>query len=243
MRLLVIDLPEHDAAINLQLDDSLLTLGDADYILRFWINDPAVILGKFQKAAFEINTHFLLENSIPYFHRNTGGGTVYHDRGTLNITFIKPRLPVLNGAPAKKESRLITECIRLAIRHPGVDLHISDRNAIYHGNSKLLGSAVSLTGGKFRYHASLLVQTDLQRLRNSLNWQPEYPADDKKLVQSHRDPVTNLNDLYPVTIDTIKEQMIGATSRLVNPDHIVRMNSRNHLDKFYKVNHDAGKVV
>ncbi len=232
MNLLIVDLPERQAAENLRLDDCLLGISDRYFILRFWVNDPAVILGKFQRPEYEINMGYLQENGIPFYHRNTGGGTVYHDAGTLNITFVKPAKALLPGSPKKKASRIVTEIIRQTAEKDDIAFQMSERNAIYFGDRKILGSAVSLTGGKFRFHASLLVNSDLKVLRNCLNWQPQYPPGDKKLVQSHRDPVINLHDIYPVTIDIIKENLIRKMKVLLNPGQIIFITDREQLD-FY----------
>ena len=48
-----------------------------------------MIIGKHQVAHREVNTKFVIENNIPVIRRISGGGTVFHDTGNLNFTFIQ----------------------------------------------------------------------------------------------------------------------------------------------------------
>ena len=48
-----------------------------------------MIIGKHQAAHREVNTKFVTENKIPVIRRISGGGTVFHDQGNLNFTFIR----------------------------------------------------------------------------------------------------------------------------------------------------------
>ena len=151
MQLLVIDINQHDPAYNLAVEKKLLNISDEYYVIRFWLNEPSVFLGKFQKHEYEINQEFLRKNKISFFYRFTGGGTVYHDLGNLNITFSRPKMKSGKGGLSKKDSRLVTEAIVESFRKPGFDFDISERNAVYFNNRKLLGSAVALTKNKFFY--------------------------------------------------------------------------------------------
>ncbi|MDN6220989.1 MAG: hypothetical protein L0J26_12260 [Lactococcus lactis] len=66
-------------ANELQLDEP---------IMRFYINQPAVIIGKHQNAFAEVNLNYLEEQQIDLVRRSSGGGSVYHDQGTLIYGFI-----------------------------------------------------------------------------------------------------------------------------------------------------------
>lgn len=61
-----------------------------EWILRFWVNSPAVIIVDFNAKNLKSIPH-MQKNNIPILRRSTGGGTVFHDEGTLNFTFIKPK--------------------------------------------------------------------------------------------------------------------------------------------------------
>ena len=82
-----INLESNDPYFNLAIEEVLLKKRYEDYLI-LGINDPSVIIGKHQCAYREINTKFIIENRIPVIRRISGGGTVYHDTGNLNFTFI-----------------------------------------------------------------------------------------------------------------------------------------------------------
>ena len=46
------------------------------------------MVGKHQNTLAEINYRFVKENDIRVARRLSGGGTVFHDEGNLNFTFI-----------------------------------------------------------------------------------------------------------------------------------------------------------
>lgn len=60
---------------------------DRTYFM-LWQNDNAIIIGKHQNTAAEINEAFVRENGVRVVRRLSGGGAVYHDMGNLNFTFI-----------------------------------------------------------------------------------------------------------------------------------------------------------
>ena len=234
MQLLLIDLEEHDPQLNLESEKKLLDLKEDYFAVRFWQNSPSVFLGKFQNHQFELNQSYLKENDIPFFYRFTGGGTVYHDLGNLNITFTKPKTQTLENPFGKKDSRLITECIKNAISAPDVDFEVSDRNAIYFKGKKLMGSAMSITREKFLFHASVLINSDLNQLQNCINWEPNYPEVDKKIVHSIRDEVINLSQIHSISMNEVKQRFIGEIKEIIKPDQTLVISEESQLTFFFK---------
>jgi lipoate-protein ligase A len=83
-----INLESSDPFFNLAIEEFLLINSKEEYLI-IGINNPSVIIGKHQVAHKEINTRFINENDIPVIRRISGGGTVFHDKGNLNFTFIR----------------------------------------------------------------------------------------------------------------------------------------------------------
>lgn len=83
----------NDIYTNLALEDWIYTNFNLSnhHILMLWSNNPTVVIGRHQNPFTEANMKFLKANNIEYARRNSGGGTVYHDRGNLNCTFFTPR--------------------------------------------------------------------------------------------------------------------------------------------------------
>jgi lipoate-protein ligase A len=66
--------------------------GDSRLNMMFlWRNDPCVVIGRHQNVWVECNVHEALSSNIAVARRRSGGGTVYHDGGNLNITFFTDR--------------------------------------------------------------------------------------------------------------------------------------------------------
>ncbi|OGZ28404.1 MAG: hypothetical protein A2562_03890 [Candidatus Nealsonbacteria bacterium RIFOXYD1_FULL_39_11] len=197
MKLLILETPQTDPLINLALERQLGDFVNSNqYILRLWHNSSSIIMGRFQNAEFEVNQDFTLKHRIPVVKRHTGGGTVYHDEGTLNISFFKPSSPLLSKDD-QKDSDFITKKLLTSLNHLGIQATKDDRNSIYINDHKILGSAVALTGHIFCYHASLLFNTNLENLHNAINWMPVYRKTQKPFVKSQRSQVTNVSNFYP----------------------------------------------
>lgn len=83
----------NDIFTNLALEDWLYRNFDFTnhHLLMLWANDPCVVIGRHQNPFDETNVSNLQKAGIALARRNSGGGTVYHDRGNLNMTFFTPR--------------------------------------------------------------------------------------------------------------------------------------------------------
>lgn len=62
-------------------------LKQTNYVL-FWLSRPCVVIGRHQNPWNEVNMQILRSTKLPLVRRASGGGTVYHDLGNLNISFI-----------------------------------------------------------------------------------------------------------------------------------------------------------
>lgn len=82
-----------DIYTNLALEDWMYRNMDFSnhHVMMVWRNEPCVVIGRHQNPWLEANVPLLNEREIALARRNSGGGTVYHDRGNLNITFFTPR--------------------------------------------------------------------------------------------------------------------------------------------------------
>ena len=93
MRLLV-HLKPIDPAVGLAIEEVLLDSVRQEGVetVRVWINEQAVILGRSQSIATEVDEAQARVLGIPVLRRISGGGTVYHYPGNLNVSaFIRTR--------------------------------------------------------------------------------------------------------------------------------------------------------
>ena len=59
-----------------------------DDVFYLWQNRPAVIVGSYQNICREVHVEMLRKRGVAVVRRMTGGGTVYHDLGNVNYTYI-----------------------------------------------------------------------------------------------------------------------------------------------------------
>lgn len=85
-----------DIFTNLAVEDWLYHNSDFNnhHILMLWQSDPCVVIGRHQNPWLEANMPELSDITkygVKLARRNSGGGTVYHDNGNLNLTFFTSR--------------------------------------------------------------------------------------------------------------------------------------------------------
>ena len=115
-----------DAFSNIAAEEYLLKEKEEEVFI-LWQNEPAIIVGKHQNALAEINVPFVMANQIPVVRRLTGGGTVFHDKGNINFTFIK------NADDAGKmiDFRKYAGPILEGLKSLGLQAEFSPRNDIF----------------------------------------------------------------------------------------------------------------
>jgi len=183
-----------DPYINHALEEILFTtFVDYEQILFLWINEPALIFGRNQNPFREIDVCFAQSKGIKLLRRLSGGGTVYHDAGNINYSFIE-------HASVYNESNHF-KVIQDAVQKFGLSLEVSKRKDLAIEGNKVSGSAFYLKGMRRLHHGTLLVNVDLERL-----WQCLKVNDDgfknrfteNRSIPSVPSPVINLNRLNPV---------------------------------------------
>lgn len=209
IKLLIVKSSSFDVYKNFKRERELFELIDKKtFVLFLWRNNPSVVIGKFQDERYEINLSYIRRKSVPVVRRITGGGTVYHDRGTLNISFLKERDINLFSKYFLEEGRGITEIILKSIRDLGIDGYMGKRNSIFVDGKKVVGSAMAVKGNKFLYHASILVSTDIEELKKVIKWDEDYPEGTRNVVKSVRSEVSNLTDFKKIDIEKFENRVL-----------------------------------
>jgi lipoate-protein ligase A len=181
--------------------DPFLNIAAEEYYVKntkqnmcmIWINDRSVIIGKHQNAFAEINYPFVKENSIPVIRRISGGGAVYHDKGNVNFSFIQQADKTNLVSFGKFTSVIIS-----FMKSLGIEVNVSKRNSLFIGNGKFSGHAEHIFHDKVLHHGTILFNTDLDALQNSISPVKEYQS---KAMPSVRSEVMNIAPLLPFGID------------------------------------------
>jgi lipoate-protein ligase A len=172
--------PSSDPAANLALEEALGRAGPPSLVLRLWQNPPCVVVGRGQKLAREVDLVASMRDGIPVLRRASGGGTVFHDWGNLNVTVVAPgAMPGLLAELAE----LIAEAIARLGLHPR-----AGARGVFVGDTKVSGLACQVTRAGSVAHASLLVTTPADRVGAYLAPAPP----DRRPLDSHRAPVSPL---------------------------------------------------
>lgn len=184
--------PGLDAAYNLALEETLFNALSPDMpgFFLIWRNASAVIVGRHQNTAEEVDAAFCREHGIQIVRRSTGGGAVYHDAGNINFSFLqwtdKKRLA--------GSGELMAPVVQ-ALRGLGIRAESSSRNDISVEGRKVAGTAQRSDGQRILHHGCLLVDTDAGMLTRALAADPE--KFQSKGVASHRERVANLREFLP----------------------------------------------
>ena len=115
----------NDPAFNIALEEYCFKqLRDIDEIFLLWINEPTIVVGKYQNTIEEINTEYTREKGIHIVRRISGGGAVYHDLNNLNYTIISNKQEDKEGFNFKEFSKPIIE----TLAELGVKAEFTGRN-------------------------------------------------------------------------------------------------------------------
>lgn len=202
---MIIQLSDHNPFRNLATEDWLFRYGLSEQpILLLYVNDPCVVIGRGQNPWRECDIEHLEKHNIPLLRRQSGGGTVFHDRGNLNFSFLMPK------ALYNKMQHLTV--IQQALASLNIAVEINERHDLIacHNTQwcKLSGSAFRERKDTAFHHGTLLVHSDLHTLRSGLS-DTDYTVSGKG-VASVKSPVCNLIDLHtnvtlPIVITAIAQ--------------------------------------
>jgi lipoate---protein ligase len=179
--------------IHLKNNDPYFCLAAEEYLVRnfeedifmLWQSHNTVIVGKHQNLLAEINYPFCWKNNITLARRISGGGTVFHDAGNVNFTFIRNVM-----SPAEISFKQFTQPIVDTLARIGIKAETSGRNDLMVEGKKISGNAEHVFKNRVLHHGTLLFNSDLENLGQALKVVPgKYQS---KAIQSNRSEVVNI---------------------------------------------------
>ena len=200
---LIDNLSYSDPAVNLALEEFLMgRFRGGETVLLFYVNDPAVVIGRNQIPYVEVNLQQVRRRLIPVVRRISGGGAVYHGPGNLNFSLIQAR-----GAEPFPSAGDALRPVLGSLKALGLPAILNARHDILLDGMKVTGTAQYRAQGKCLTHGTLLVSADLDRLQRMLTCDSDVPFFRGRV--SVRSPVTNLTLLRPgLTIAEVRVALI-----------------------------------
>jgi len=198
----------HDPFYNQAFEEYVFEHFREGEIFLLWQNDPAVVVGSYQNICREVHVERLRQLGIPVIRRITGGGTVYHDLGNLNYTYIS------DGGAAIDYDQCLGP-ILAALNDIGVPARKNRTCDIAIGGGKISGSAQRMTKGRLLHHGTLLFSSDLGVL-DRITTHRKNDCFQSKGTQSAICTVTNIREhlARPMTIEEFRERLLD---RMVPP--------------------------
>ena len=200
--------PSHDPFYNQAFEEYVYQTFLEDDVFLLWQNDPAVIVGSYQNICREVHVESLRRLGIPVVRRCTGGGTVYHDLGNVNYTYIT------QADGGVSYDGVLLPVIR-ALNDIGVPARKNRTCDIAIGDLKISGSAQRMTKGRLLHHGTLLFSSDLEVL-DRITTRRKNDCFRSKGTQSAICTVTNIREhlARPMTIEEFRERLLD---RMVPP--------------------------
>ncbi|NP_001087342.1 lipoyltransferase 1 L homeolog [Xenopus laevis] len=156
-------------------------------VLFIWRNAPAVVIGRHQNPWRECNLPLMRERGICLARRRSGGGTVYHDLGNINLTFFTSR----KRYDRMKNLELVIRALK-ALQHQ-VDVQATSRfDLLLDKKFKISGTAAKLGRTVAYHHCTLLCSANSSLLPIVL--QSPYHGIESNATPSVPSLVKNLSD-------------------------------------------------
>ena len=192
----------HDPFYNQAFEEYVYQTYLDDDIFLLWQNTPAVVVGSYQNICREVHVEALRQRGIPVVRRISGGGTVYHDLGNVNYTYIV-RAGTLNYDA-------VLSPVIAALNEIGVPARKNRTCDIAIGDLKISGSAQRMTKGRLLHHGTLLFSSDLGVL-DQITTHRKNDCFQSRGTQSAICTVTNIREhlASPMTIEEFQDRLLA----------------------------------
>ncbi len=159
-----------DAASGLAFDEAMANECAARAVpgamLRLYnYKDNCVLVGRFQRIEAEVDLAKAAALGVDVNRRPTGGGAILMGSGQLGVAFC---VPAQRFVSPRAGFYLFSQAIVAALASLGVEASLRGKNDIEVSGRKIAGLGFCLSEGGLLFHASILVDIDLQLMASLL---------------------------------------------------------------------------
>ncbi len=217
-----------DPYFNLAAEEYFLKNFQDDFFM-LWRSETSVVVGKHQNALAEINHGFVKEHGIPVARRLSGGGTVFHDPGNVNFTFIRTVEKI-----SEVNFKVFTVPVVNTLKKLDVDAYTTGRNDLLIDDKKISGNAEHVYRKRVLHHGTLLFDSQLDALKGVLK--VDLSKFEDKAVQSNRSEVTNIANYLSqaISVEAFTAFIFDEIRRNIT-DAVVYEPTREDLDAIQKL--------
>jgi lipoate---protein ligase len=166
--MLLIKLESTNPYFNFATEEYLLNNFDED-IFVCGIYDDSISVGVNQNTMGEINAMYVKQNNIKVVRRNSGGGTVFHDKACINYSFI-----FRDDESAIDDFSRFTEPILGFLNNKlKLDASFRQRNDIIIDDKKVSGMSKYKMNGKIVQHGTLMFASSIKSMVSAIKIHPE----------------------------------------------------------------------
>ncbi|GIX43379.1 MAG: hypothetical protein KatS3mg129_3112 [Leptospiraceae bacterium] len=181
---------------------------DFEALVRFWLNPPAIVLGRTCKVLDNIKPEVLSEyyqnrNKIAIVRRLSGGGTVYHSQGNLNYTIMFPLNKYKELYSIKESFEIILNFVISALEKQNIKasiLGLSDL-VLYtkDGYKKFSGNSQFRKFNILVHHGTILLDPKvIEEVENVLKHPPKEP--DYRRGRKHKEFLVSLPKYFDLSL-------------------------------------------
>ena len=204
-----------DPAFNLAFEEYVAGKTEGG-VLIVWRDSPAVVCGRFQNVFRETDVIAARDRGVPVLRRITGGGTVFHDEGNVNVSLI------VDKSEDGIDTLLLPDLLADALCKIGVGAAVNDASDVTVEGKKVSGSARAAVGSREIHHATLLFDVNLDALC-ALTSSVSGDAFVSGGIKSRKAPVANISPFLPGLstdgfIEKIKSALGGSDGWLTEDD-------------------------
>ncbi len=208
----LLEVEHRDPRMNLAIEEAVarfVGINISPPTIRFWRNINAVVIGRFQRADYEVNFDECKRYKVSVVRRFTGGGAVYQDDGNLNCAVSLPCSHRLIKRTIPTIYEILGKSLINGLYSLGLRAHMNS-NAVYIDGKKISGMAGAINWGTAFHHCTFLVNTNIDIMSKVLK--PATIEASKKYVQSKREVVTTIDIQLgrDVSVLDVQQKLINA---------------------------------